>query len=319
MGNNPLEIKLAETTKIEIISLVDNTVDFLSSNTRKEVRTFQHSLHWLTGLPCAENGFAMYIRVQSGEGTFSILFDTATSSDGVCRNAKAMDIDLSAVDFVVLSHGHYDHFGGLTEAVKAINRPDLPVITHEDMIKPRAVANSKGELREYPTFPDQKMLRSAKIMETKQPQLIAEGLACITGEIPRVVDFETGMNNNRLLRDGVWQADPLLMDERALVFNLKDKGLVVISGCAHAGIINTIQYAQQITGISKVYGVFGGFHLSGKEFEKRIPATVEELKKISPELVVPSHCTGWRALYTISEAFGERFVFYSIGNRYVLE
>ena len=113
------------------------------------------------------------------------------------------------------------------------------------MVKPRAVANSKGELREYPTFPDQKMLGSAKMMDTKQPLLIAGGLACVTGEIPRVVDFETGMNNNRILRDGVWQSDPLLMDERALVFNLKGKGLVVVSGCAHAGIINTIRYAQQ--------------------------------------------------------------------------
>jgi 7,8-dihydropterin-6-yl-methyl-4-(beta-D-ribofuranosyl)aminobenzene 5'-phosphate synthase len=314
-----LETQLAQAKSIEIISVVDNTVDFLSSNTRKEVHTFQHSAHWHKGLPYAENGFSMLIKVRDNRKVHTILFDMGTSSEGVCRNAKLMDIDLCTVDFVVLSHGHYDHFGGLAEAVKAINSPDLPLITHEDMIKPRAVANSKGELREYPTFPDQKMLGAVKIMETKQPQLIAEGIACITGEIPRVVDFETGMNNNRILRDGVWQSDPLLMDERALVFNLQGRGLIVVSGCAHAGIINTIRYAQKITGVSKVYGVFGGFHLSGKEFEKRIPATVEELKKINPDLVVPSHCTGWRALHAISEAFEEKFVFNSVGNRYCLE
>ena len=118
-----METQLVQAKSIEIISLVDNTVDFLSSNTRKEVRTFQHSRIGLRGYHVQKTAFRCYIRVQSDEKTYSILFDIATSSDGVCRNAKAMDIDLSAVDFVVLSHGHYDHFGGLTEAVKAINRP----------------------------------------------------------------------------------------------------------------------------------------------------------------------------------------------------
>jgi 7,8-dihydropterin-6-yl-methyl-4-(beta-D-ribofuranosyl)aminobenzene 5'-phosphate synthase len=313
------KVKLAQTAKLEIISLVDNTVDFLSSNTRKEVHTFQHWAHWHKGLPHGENGLSMLIRVQCDGKTESILFDTATSPEGVCRNAELMDIDLGEVSTVVLSHGHYDHFGGLSEAVKAINKPDLQVIGHEDMVKPRATANSKGELRKYPTFPEQKSLQPAEIVDTKQPLLIASGFACVTGEIPRIVEFETGMVNNRILRNGVWVPDPLLMDERALVFHLSGKGLVVVSGCAHAGIINTIRYAQQITGVEKVFGVFGGFHLSGREFEKRIPQTVAELKKIGPEFLVPSHCTGWRALYALNSEFSEAFVFNSVGNRYLLE
>ena len=144
----------------------------------------------------------------------------------------------------------------------------MQVIAHEDMVKPRAVANSRGELRKYPTFPEQKSLGSAEIVESKQPFLIASGFCCVTGEIPRTEEFETGMANNRILRNGVWVADPLVMDERALVFNVHGKGLVVVSGCAHAGIINTVRYAQQITGVEKVYGVFGGFHLSGKEYRE---------------------------------------------------
>ena len=118
-----MSIALKETVKLEIVSLVDNTVDFLSSNTRREVHTFQHSTHWHKGLPHAENGLSMLIRVQSEGKTESILFDTGTSPDGVCENAKLMDIDLGEVGTIVLSHGHYDHFGGLAEAVKAINRP----------------------------------------------------------------------------------------------------------------------------------------------------------------------------------------------------
>jgi 7,8-dihydropterin-6-yl-methyl-4-(beta-D-ribofuranosyl)aminobenzene 5'-phosphate synthase len=311
-------ISLKETSKIEIISLMDSTVDFLSSNTRKELQTFQHSSHWHKGLPHAENGFSMLIRVHSGEEMCSILFDAGTSPNGVSMNAEVMDIDLSEVSYVVLSHGHYDHFGGLASAVKAINRADLQIIAHEDMTKPRAVANSKGDLRQYPTFPELKKLEIAKIMDTKEPLLIASDLACVTGEIPRTVEFEKGMVYNKILRDGSWQSDPLVMDERALVLNVEGKGLVVVSGCAHAGIINTIRYAQQITGITMVYGVFGGFHLSGKEFEKRIPATVAELKQIDPQLIVPSHCTGWRALNAIGETFPDGFVFNSVGNRYLL-
>jgi 7,8-dihydropterin-6-yl-methyl-4-(beta-D-ribofuranosyl)aminobenzene 5'-phosphate synthase len=314
-----LVLALKETAKLEIVSLMDNTVDFLSSNTRREVQTFQHSAHWHEGLPHAENGLSMLIRVQSEGKTESILLDTGTSPDGVCENAKLMDIDLGEVSTVVLSHGHYDHFGGLAEVIKAINNQNLQVITHEDMVKPRAVANSKGVLRKYPTFPEQKSLGSAEIVETKQPHLITSGFGCVTGEIPRTVEFETRMSNNQILRDGVWVADPLLMDERALVFNVRSRGLVVVSGCAHAGIINTIRYAQQITGVEKVFGVFGGFHLSGREFEKRIPQTVAALKEISPGLVVPSHCTGWRALYALHEAFGDRFIFNSVGNHYTLE
>lgn len=312
------QVKLTEIKSLEIISLVDNTVDFLSSNTRREVQTFQHSAHWHEGLPHAENGLSMLIRPQNEGKTESILFDTGTSPHGVCENAKLMDIDLGEVGTVVLSHGHYDHFGGLAETVKAINRSDLQIISHEDMAKPRAAANPRGELRKYPTFPEQKSLHPAQIVDTKQPILIASGFCCVTGEIPRTVEFETGMVSNRILRDGVWVADPLLMDERALVFNLKGKGLVVISGCAHAGIINTIRYAQQITDIEKVCAVFGGFHLSGREFEKRIPQTVAELRKIGPDLVVPSHCTGWRALYALSEAFPQNFIFNSVGSHYTL-
>ena len=210
---------------------------------------------------------------------WSILFDTGVSSKGVIINAKRMGIDLSEVSYIVLSHGHYDHFGGLQAIVKAVNKIDLPIITHEDMVKRRGTASLKGDIREYPLFPSLEQLTPAKIVNTKKPHLIANDLACITGEIPRKVTFEKGLMQNKIYSDNSWQPDPLVLDDRALVINIKDKGLVIISGCAHAGIINTIRYAQQITGLTKVYAILGGFHLAGKEFEKRIEPTIEELKE----------------------------------------
>ncbi len=312
-------VKLKEAVKIEITSLMDNSMDFLSSNTRKEVQTlWQWNGRTRSEIPFAEHGFSMLIRVFGGEEVCTVLFDTGISPEGVVANAKRMGIDLGEVSYVVLSHGHYDHFGGLTDVIKAINKKDLPLVTHENMFTRRGTANSKNEILEYPPFPKTEDLAQARIINTKQPLLIASDFACVTGEIARTVDFEKGLINNRIYKGDSWEPDPLILDERALVFNVRSKGLVVISGCAHAGIINTVRYAQKVTGVKEVYAVLGGFHLAGREFEKRIEPTVEMLKQINPKLIVPSHCTGWRAIYAIHQNLPEAFIQNSVGNRYVL-
>ena len=312
-------LKIQAASKLKIISLMDNSVDFLSNNDHKEVQSFWHWVQMPAELPFAEHGFSVFIRVFDGKNSGIILFDTGVSPNGVIINAKRMGINLREVSCVVLSHGHYDHFGGLSSVVKNINKIDLPIIAHEDMVKPRGNTTSKGKIREYPTFPKSDEIWPAKIIETKKPSLITSDLACVTGEIPRTLSFEEGVNQNRIYKNNTWQPDPLVLDDRALVINVKDKGLVIISGCAHAGIINTVRYAQQITGIAKVYAILGGFHLSGKEFERRIEPTIEELKKINPALIVPSHCTGWRALFCLAQAFPNAFVHSSVGNLYQFE
>jgi 7,8-dihydropterin-6-yl-methyl-4-(beta-D-ribofuranosyl)aminobenzene 5'-phosphate synthase len=116
--------------------------------------------------------------------------------------------------------------------------------------------------------------------------------------------------------DGKWQPDPLIRDDRAIVFNVKQKGLVVLSGCAHAGIINTTRYAQQLTGIKQIYAIIGGFHLAGKECETRIQPTVEQLKQLAPTIVAPSHCTGWRGICAIAKEMPKAFIWNSVGNLY---
>jgi len=318
-------IKAKEADAAEIISLVDNSVDFLSTVNKKQVQSFRqwtrerYGQEWTrthTQLPRAEHGLSMLIRVFREGKANIVLFDTGGSPKGIVENAERMGISLSEVECIVLSHGHYDHFGGLLSTVKAVNRVNLPIIVHEDMFEIRGTEDSKGKVRKYPEFPAEEQLSPARIVRTKQPSLIADDMVCVTGEIPRKTSFETGYTPHRIFLKGAWQSDPWIRDERAIAIKIKDKGLVVLSGCAHAGIINTISYAQQITGTKKVYAVMGGFHLAGKEFENRIQPTIEALQGMNPELIVPSHCTGWRAMCAMAKVFPEAFVWNSVGNIY---
>jgi 7,8-dihydropterin-6-yl-methyl-4-(beta-D-ribofuranosyl)aminobenzene 5'-phosphate synthase len=319
------EFKVKEADAVEILSLVDNSVDFLSTVNKKQVQSFRqwtrehYGQEWVrthTQLPCAEHGFSMLIRVFSEDKSSCVLFDTGGSAEGIVENAKRMGISLSEVEGIVLSHGHYDHFGGLLSAVKAVNKVDLPIIVHEDMFETRGTRRSNGTIRRYTKFPTEAQLSPARIVSTKKPSLTADDMVCVTGEIPRKTSFETGYTPHRIFLNGSWQPDPLIWDERAIAINIRGEGLVVLSGCAHAGIINTISYAQQITGTEKVYAVMGGFHLAGKEFENRIQPTIEELQRINPKLIVPSHCTGWRAMCAIAKTLPEAFIWNSVGNLY---
>jgi 7,8-dihydropterin-6-yl-methyl-4-(beta-D-ribofuranosyl)aminobenzene 5'-phosphate synthase len=325
MGGASEPIKPKEADAAEIVSLVDNSVDFLSAINKQQIQSLRqwtrerHGHEWAkthSQLPCAEHGFSMLIRVFREGKANSVLFDAGISPDGLVKNAECMGINLNEVESIVISHGHYDHFGGLLSAVRAINKAGLPIIVHENMFETRGSANSKGAVRKYPEFPAEAELSPARLVSTKQPSLTADGMVCVTGEIPRKTSFETGYTQHKAFMSGAWKSDPWIMDERAIAINIRGKGLVVLSGCAHAGIINTVSYAQQITGTEKVHAVMGGFHLAGKEFESRIEQTVEALQRVNPKLLVPSHCTGWRAMCAIAKTLPEAFVWNSVGNLY---
>jgi 7,8-dihydropterin-6-yl-methyl-4-(beta-D-ribofuranosyl)aminobenzene 5'-phosphate synthase len=318
-------VQLKEVDGAELISLMDNSVDFLSTIERKEVQQVRKWVKESKGeewtrehflLPVAEHGFSMLIRLFCNGASHSLLFDTGGSPEGVVTNANRMGLDLSEIESIVLSHGHYDHFGGLLTVLRVVNKQDLPIIVHEDMFKTRGVADTNGTIRKHPDFPTDYQVKPARYVRTKQLYFTASRTVLVTGEIPRETDFETGFPQHRVLTKGQWQPDPWIWDDRAIVINVKQKGLVVISGCAHAGIINTIRYAQQITGTDSVFAIMGGFHLAGKEYEPRISQTVEKLKLINPNLLVPSHCTGWKGVYAIAEAMPHAFVWNSVGNLY---
>ena len=319
------QVALKEVDGVEIISLADNTVDFQSTIERKEVHRVREwvknrmSQEWVKKnfrLPVAEHGFSMLIKVFSDQSFHTILFDVGISREGVVTNANGMGLNLAEVECIVLSHCHYDHFGGLINALKAIDKKNLPIIVHEDMFRIRGAVYSNGKVRKYSKFPSENQVAPAKYVKTKQPHLLADDTILVTGEIPRKTDFEKGFAKQRIFSDGKWQPYHWVWDDRAIVINVKRKGLVVISGCAHAGIVNTVFHAQQTTGVMKIYAILGGFHLAGKESEPRIGKTVEALREFSPKVVVPMHCTGWRGKYAIFEVLPRAFVWNSVGNLY---
>ena len=145
---------------------------------------------------------------------------------------------------------------------------------------------------------------------------IASDLVLVTGEVNRVTDFEKGFPWAEARINSEWTIDPF-HDDQGVVVDVKDKGLVIIGGCSHAGIINTVEHAQKATGTEKIHAVLGGFHLTGSASEKIIAPTIEEMKRIGPDFVVPMHCTGWKAINQFAEEMPEQFLLNSVGTTYL--
>jgi 7,8-dihydropterin-6-yl-methyl-4-(beta-D-ribofuranosyl)aminobenzene 5'-phosphate synthase len=156
------------------------------------------------------------------------------------------------------------------------------------------------------------------MITTAGPSLMADDTVLVSGEIARTADFEKGYPIHYTERDGVWENDPLIRDDQCIIVNVRGQGLVIVTGCGHAGIINTIRYAQTLTGVQRVFAVIGGFHLAGGLFEKIIPETVSQLKEINPRYIMPGHCTGWTAINQIANALPDAFIPSSVGTTLVL-
>jgi 7,8-dihydropterin-6-yl-methyl-4-(beta-D-ribofuranosyl)aminobenzene 5'-phosphate synthase len=255
----------------------------------------------------AEHGFSVYLEA---EGT-RLLFDTGQSISAA-HNAKLLGIDLACVP-VALSHGHYDHTGGLAGVLKTAG--PRTVFCHPDVFSAR-YAVLQGVIRPLgiPESREDLELLGAKFNISKQARQIGDGI-WLTGEIPRINDYELP-ENYLLVMDPTKRVDPLL-DDQALVLETK-LGLLIILGCAHAGLINTIEHAKKITGKEEIAGIVGGTHLGFPGGDKstgkiRLAKTIQALKRYEIRLLAVSHCTGLEAAAMFSKEFGESFVFNNAG------
>jgi len=311
------DLNLQEADRAEVTTIMDNYTDSLleSTNTVKRPRLAVGGR--LSQMPLAEHGLSMLIEVFRGSEKHTVLFDAGQSEIAVPFNLRLLNIDVKEIEAIVLSHGHTDHFGALLEILRA--KGSTPLVLHPDAFTaPRGLRLRDGRMLRFPALDEQSLTRAgAELVKTKYPHLLASGLAATTGEIKRVTDFEKGMPNTCFERNGKIEHDPLL-DDQAVLIHVKGKGLAVVSGCCHAGIINTIFHARSITKTDKVYAVLGGFHLSGPLFEPIIGRTITELKRIGPEVIVPMHCTGWRAMNEFAKQMPEQFVLNSVGTRFIL-
>jgi len=252
-----------------------------------------------------------------------VLMDAAVTPACLFSNAKLLKADLGRIETIALSHGHPDHFFGLAELLKFLSKEqnkEVPLILHpEAFLERRFNIPAIGHPVIIPAL-DESTLKEARadLIKSEKAFPIANGLIHTTGEIERKIQFEKGFPWAEAKINGNWITDPF-RDDQGLVIKLKDKGLVIISGCAHAGIINTVEYAKKIAGTDKVHAVLGGFHLTGRIFDQIIQPTIDEMKRIKPDYIVPMHCTGWKAINRFAEAMPEQFLLNTVGTTYVFE
>lgn len=311
---------LKEVEKVEVTCLVDNNVDVVLPNTevaRRPVLT----RNWYEEPLIAEHGFCAALTLHIEEGVkHRLLLDSGLDALAASHNADVLSFDLSNCESLISSHGHIDHAGGLLNLRKKMNTVQrIPLVLHEDAFRNRLVKFQDGRAVNLPA-PDRSLLTNAgyEIIEKHSPSLWIEDRVLTTGEIPRTNNFEKGFPNHYSeIEEGKMEADPLIKDDQAIILTVKDKGLVVITGCGHAGIINTLNYAKELTGEDRIFSVVGGMHLSGGLFEPIIPTTLQELEKLKPKFVIPCHCSGLKAMTEIARKMPSAFIQNSVGTNYV--
>jgi 7,8-dihydropterin-6-yl-methyl-4-(beta-D-ribofuranosyl)aminobenzene 5'-phosphate synthase len=231
-------------------------------------------------------------------------------------NLDRLGIPADSFEALVFSHGHSDHVMGLHGLTRRLGRVNLPMLLHPDFWLQRRMARPDSVL-EMPT-PSRAAIEGAgfTVVEERQPSFLLDGMLLVTGEVDRTTPFEIGMPPaHQALRDGEWQPDPLVHDDQAVVVHVRDKGLVVLTGCGHAGIVNIVRYAKRLTGIDQVYAALGGFHLRDGDI---IPATVAALRAERPAVLVPAHCTSWKAQQALAAGLPDSFRPNAVGSRFEL-
>jgi len=334
---------LVELDSLEILVIVDNEVDPISSYSHPDLKVggqmsdiaFRAPIPEgsrggskfeirLDNICCGAHGLSLMITAVKGDKRHTILFDTAPEEHIWELNAKRLKAKIEKIEWIQLSHWHRDHSGGVLKAVAMINEAKgttgIPVDLHPNRPAYRGFMGPFGpiSLERDPTFEEIEAV-GGKVMKNDQPHAILDDMFLVSGEIPRVTPYEKGFARGMRFNQesGSWESDELILDERFLICNVKGKGLVVFTGCSHAGVVNVVKNALQLAGDVPLYAVVGGYHLVGPN-EAWIKETVGELKEMNPRVLMPGHCTGWRAKYEIEKVMPGRLAPSTVGTSFTL-
>ncbi len=332
VGWSGQRIPLEPADEVQVLTVCDNTVDIFLIDQGPARRLLSADgappsmLAAPTMLegevvdgPLAQHGFSALVTVRRGDRTRTVLFDTGITPDGCVENLRRLGKDPADIEAIVCSHGHFDHTAGLSGLADRLGRRNLPVVVHPEFWTRRRLAIPGREPLETPTTSRRALEEVGfSVIEQQQPSFLLDGALLVTGEVDRTTDFEQGFLIHQAYRGETWVPDPLILDDQALIANVAGKGLVILTGCGHAGIVNICRYAQRLTGETRVHAVLGGFHLNGPLFEPIIPATLDALEQLEPDIVVPAHCTGWRAVHAIAARFPWQFIQNSVGTTFHL-
>jgi len=291
----------------------------------------------VTGVPvidldhycCGAHGFAALIETQVDGKSHKVLFDTGPDSISLVRNVAAMEVPLLAIERVIISHWHSDHSGGLLSFLKLrrATHPEIssPVVdVHPDQPIARGIAPGPkydkviARLAADPTF--ELIKEAGGIVEmNRDSHTVADNTIFVSGEIPRVTDFEGGiLGGMRWIEEngrGKWTKEEHIYDERYAAIDVVGKGLVIFSACSHAGIVNVVQDAVK-TFSRPIYMIIGGLHLATPDLIPRIPPTVDFLShqlRPAPTYILPMHCSGFTAKVALENALGDGCVPAGVG------
>ena len=305
---------ITEAEEVTVWVLTDNYYDALRPDSviAKRYRTSPgKSIH-------AEHGLAYFIKTKTKGATGACMFDFGMDPAGVTNNMELLGLDIGQADAFALSHGHLDHFTGSVEILKrsrtGIQSGTPFYVGKEAFLHRYSLRPGTGDTVDLGRLDKNDLEASGvAIREITHPMEMIPG-GYMTGNIERSTSYEIP-SSSLLVERGENLEPDAFEGEQALFFNVKGKGLVVLSGCAHAGIVNTVKHVRKISGVDKVHAILGGFHLINAAPET-IWNTIADIQAINPDMVAPAHCTGFEAVVAFSSAMPDAFTLNTAGTRY---